>query len=172
MGFIPLPLALLVSRSFTGWLLILRCLLPRLLAYKCDDVFFSWSEWWPAQWRSRGHSRLCVCCCFTWGNWPTCLHHFWLFSWHCLFSCSRDFCLSVWAGWSLWRFSTVSFSWELPVCLSKRPIWRKSSLTLRLLSPPAVQTLELTGQNMFTFHRSKVAQSLCLTVSFPEFNCC
>lgn len=39
MGFIPLPLALLVSRSFTGWLLILRCLLPRLLAYKCDDVF-------------------------------------------------------------------------------------------------------------------------------------
>lgn len=46
-----------------------------------DDVFVflvpSWSEWWPAQWRSRGRSPLCVCSCFTWGKCQVLFSKFW-----------------------------------------------------------------------------------------------
>lgn len=86
-----------------------------------------------------------------------------------LLSRPRDLYMSLWAGWSPWRFSTALFSLELLAHLSKRPTWKKSSLTHHLLSLPAVRTLELTGQNLFSFHHSKVIQSLCLTVSIPDF---
>lgn len=71
---------------------------------------------------------------------------------------------SVWAGWSLWRCSTVSFCWGRRACSSKRPTWKKSSPTLHPLLSPAVQTPELTALNMFTSHHSKVAVSLSTSV--------
>jgi len=63
----------------------------------------------------------------------------------------------LWAGWSLWRCSTVSFCWGRPVCLSKRPRWRRSSSTLHPQLSPAAQTPELTAPNTIPLHHRKVA---------------
>lgn len=69
MGFIPLPLALLVSHSLH---FILHFMYVCMYKSNVNVSFLSWSEWWPAQWKSRVHSPLCVCCCFILGK---CLTH-------------------------------------------------------------------------------------------------